>query len=99
MTCPIWQQRSASPSGITFRHHDAAEDARAAGEILSRAMSDTGLTLEDWLWRVRQPIAPKGNQLTGEGNSSGSPSWNRHRVHGRALRPTLAPVERAAGTG
>jgi DNA polymerase III subunit epsilon len=33
---------------ITFRHHDAAEDARAAGMILLRAISDTGIALENW---------------------------------------------------
>lgn len=44
---------------IGFEHHRAAEDARAAGEILLRAVSDTGLSVEDWLRRVRQPITPE----------------------------------------
>lgn len=35
--------------GIQFRHHNAAEDARAAGEILVRALRVTGLTLEEWV--------------------------------------------------
>jgi len=42
--------------GIQFKHHDAAEDARAAGEILLRAISETGLNVEKWLVRVTQPI-------------------------------------------
>jgi DNA polymerase-3 subunit epsilon len=34
--------------GIEFRHHAAGEDARAAGEILLRAIGETGKSLEDW---------------------------------------------------
>lgn len=41
---------------INFKHHDAIEDARAAGEILLRAMRITGLDLDGWLRRVQQPI-------------------------------------------
>jgi DNA polymerase-3 subunit epsilon len=44
--------------GIDFCHHDAAEDARAAGQILVRAIADTGLSLQDWIVRSRQPITP-----------------------------------------
>ncbi len=33
----------AGDLGIQFRHHDAAEDARAAGEIVLRACQHTGL--------------------------------------------------------
>lgn len=42
--------------GIEYQAHDAAEDARAAGEILLRAIDETGLSVEDWLVRVEQPI-------------------------------------------
>ncbi len=41
---------------IEFRHHNAEEDARAAGLILVRAMRHTGLGVQDWLRRVREPI-------------------------------------------
>lgn len=44
--------------GIDFTHHNAQEDARAAGEILVRAMADTGLGIEEWLERVKKPIDP-----------------------------------------
>lgn len=44
---------------ITFRHHAAAEDARAAGAILVRAGADTGLSVDDWLVRVDQPVRPR----------------------------------------
>ena len=43
---------------IEFTHHNAQEDARAAGEILLRAIADTGLGIEDWLERVKKPIDP-----------------------------------------
>jgi len=42
--------------GIQFQPHDALEDARCAGEILLRAIADTGLEPEQWLTRVKQPI-------------------------------------------
>jgi DNA polymerase III subunit epsilon len=44
--------------GIKFTHHDAAEDARACGEIVLQAILDTGIELEDWFDRVSQPIDP-----------------------------------------
>ncbi len=37
---------------IDFRHHEAAEDARAAGLILLQAMAETGLTIEEWFERA-----------------------------------------------
>ncbi len=38
----------ASHLGISFKHHDAEEDARAAGEILLRAIQETGSSAHDW---------------------------------------------------
>ena len=38
--------------GIDFRHHDAAEDARAAGEIVLRACLHTGVDIDGWLERA-----------------------------------------------
>ena len=38
--------------GIAFRHHDAVEDARAAGEIVLSACLRTGLDIEDWRARL-----------------------------------------------
>ena len=39
----------AGDLGIDFRHHDAAEDARAAGEIVLRACLHTGSDIDGWL--------------------------------------------------
>lgn len=58
--------------GIVFQHHDAAEDARATGMILLKAIEESGLSLEDWIIRSGQPITltPQG-RITREGNPDG----------------------------
>jgi DNA polymerase-3 subunit epsilon len=58
--------------GYTFNHHDALEDAKAAGNILLAAMAHTGLNLDAWLTRVQQRIAPTLEQrIAREGNPDG----------------------------
>lgn len=52
---------------IEFNHHDAKEDARACGEILLKAIELSGLTIEEWLERSKQPLS----LLTMTGNSEG----------------------------
>ena len=47
----------AAKLGIKFGHHDALEDARAAGTILLRAISESGIGIEDWLVKSVQPLA------------------------------------------
>lgn len=42
--------------GHEFTHHDALEDAKAAAQVLLAAIKKTGLSVEDWLLRVEQPI-------------------------------------------
>jgi len=60
----------ADELGIRFNHHVAGEDARVSGEILLRAITETGISLHDWLVRVnkridlslgREKIPRKGN--------------------------------------
>lgn len=46
----------AARFGIEFVHHDASEDARAAGLVLLHAIRETGIALEDWFTRVEQAI-------------------------------------------
>jgi len=48
--------RVAECLGIEFQHHNAQEDASAAGEILIRAITATSISVADWLTRVQQPI-------------------------------------------
>lgn len=47
----------ASTFEITFEHHDALEDARAAGEILLRAIAHTGSTAAEWCSLVNMPLS------------------------------------------
>ena len=61
----------AAHCGVVFRHHDALEDARAAGQVLLRAISETGLNVEDWLTRADQPIDPQGSRPRRSGNPDG----------------------------
>lgn len=58
--------------GYHFKHHDALEDAKAAGNIILAAIAQTGLNLDDWLTRVRQPIDPNFEQrIARDGNPDG----------------------------
>ncbi len=43
--------------GITFRHHDALEDARAAGLIMLRAIEDSGIDVDGWFDRCAAPVS------------------------------------------
>jgi DNA polymerase III subunit epsilon len=62
----------ASRLGISYRAHDALEDARCAGVVMLRAMAESGLDLDKWLTRVRQPIDPQsGQRIVREGNPEG----------------------------
>ena len=61
-----------SAIGYTFNHHDALEDAKAAGNIILAAIARTGLNLDAWLTRVRQPIDQNHPQrIVRDGNSDG----------------------------
>jgi DNA polymerase-3 subunit epsilon len=56
---------------ISFKHHDAEEDARAAGEVMLCAIAETGRSLEDWFVRIKQPIAIADSRIAREGNPDG----------------------------
>ena len=58
--------------GITYIAHDAIEDARAAGEVLLRAIGTSGIELNAWMTRVRQPINPSSAEpIATDGNPDG----------------------------
>lgn len=61
--------------GYEFNHHDALEDAKAAGQVLLTAINETGISLDSWFERVNQPIDPsrssKGSAIRREGNPDG----------------------------
>lgn len=58
--------------GISFQHHNAAEDARAAGEILLHAIRQVGLLPEEWLIRVNKPVGSQSYSIERDGNQSGA---------------------------
>jgi DNA polymerase III subunit epsilon len=65
--------------GIQYKAHDALEDARCAGEILLRAIAETGLSIDHWLERVRQPIDPLAAMAITRAGSADGP------LHGEVL--------------
>jgi len=61
---------------IAFKHHDATEDARAAGEIVLKAIAATGIGLDQWLTLVGRPIGGAGPhshepRVASDGNPEG----------------------------
>jgi len=61
----------ATSLGLVFDHHVAKEDTRAAGEIVLRAIAETGIDITQWLERVKQPITPNSSDIDFEVNRSG----------------------------
>ncbi len=57
--------------GIEYKSHDAVEDARAAGEVLIKAMEQSGLSLETWLDRAYKRISSGGVSFAQEGDPDG----------------------------
>lgn len=65
----------AADLDITFNHHDALEDARAAAEVVLRACRITNTEISDWLHLVNRPIFPPSEQVSvsrPEANPDGS---------------------------
>lgn len=58
--------------GYSFQHHDALEDAKAAGHLVIAAIRDSGISLEDWSKRVMQPISQDNScSIAREGDPDG----------------------------
>lgn len=57
--------------GYEFKHHDALEDAKAAGHVVKAASKIVGLDIEGWLKRVKQPIDPSRASVKREGDHDG----------------------------
>jgi DNA polymerase-3 subunit epsilon len=85
---------------IQFKHHDAREDATAAGEVLLRAMAETGLTVEQWLERVSKPINPfSGAPDSRLGNPDGPLFGEKLVFTGALLLPRRDAADLAAAAG
>lgn len=86
--------------GIEFKHHDAAEDARAAGLIMLRAIADSGLGLEQWLDRVKLTVggATPGSHARA-GNENGVLFGNVVTFTGKLEIPRDLAAQQAASAG
>ncbi len=92
--------RLASEFEISFTHHDAAEDARAAGLLMLRAIADTGYGLEDWLKRVELTISGQvPGRFASEGDPSGPLAGETVVFTGRLEIPRGIAAEAAAKMG
>jgi DNA polymerase-3 subunit epsilon len=59
--------------GYEFRHHDALEDAKAAGFVLLAALRDSQQDIDHWRRRVNQPIDPESSSSGAAVQRDGNP--------------------------
>jgi DNA polymerase-3 subunit epsilon len=59
--------------GYEFRHHDALEDAKAAGYVLLAALRESQQDLDAWKRRVKQPIDPERSSSGAAVHRNGNP--------------------------
>lgn len=59
--------------GYKFKHHDALEDAKASGQVIIAAIEKTGLDIDAWLKRVKQPINPSTSSSIAAIKRDGNP--------------------------
>jgi DNA polymerase-3 subunit epsilon len=86
--------------GYKFKHHDALEDAKAAARIMLAAIAQTGLDLNAWLVRVRQPIDPSlSHGIARHGNPDGELYGEVLVFTGALSMPRREAADLAAGTG
>lgn len=90
--------RLAAEFGIAFDHHDAAEDARAAGLVMQQALASAGLNLVQWLERVEKPVRLDAS-VSREGNAAGPLANETVVFTGKIsmLRAKAADLAAAAG--
>ena len=86
----------AAKLGIEFGHHDALEDARAAGMVLLRAISQSRIGIKDWLAKSRQPI---GRSVKRDGEPAGALYGQCLVFTGALSLPRRVAAEMAARIG
>jgi DNA polymerase-3 subunit epsilon len=89
----------AAHFGVEYKAHDALEDAKCAGLLLLRAIAETGLSPEQWLIRVAQPINPTGCLHTRDGNPDGELFGEVLVFTGMLLIPRSEAADAAAAAG
>lgn len=87
--------------GIDFRHHDAAEDARAAGLIMLRAVAETGTGIAEWIQLFERPSkkAEAYARYAREGDAHGPLAGQVVVFTGALQIPRAQAAEQAAAAG
>ena len=67
-----------SKIGYQFQHHDALEDAKAAGFILLAALRESQQDIDHWHRRVNQPIDPESSSSGSAVQRDGNPEGDLH---------------------
>ncbi|HRO24253.1 MAG TPA: exonuclease domain-containing protein [Promineifilum sp.] len=104
-----WEQFRSSGYGlsnvarelnINFEHHNAVEDARAAGEILLRAIDHSGKNLDEWMIRAYQPMSTlTKSSIARGGNPDGALAGEIIVFTGALNIPRSQAAELAANAG
>ena len=85
--------------GITFQHHNACEDARAAGLVLLRAIEETGIALADWPARAEGRLFPGSASPKRQGIGDGPLTGESLVFTGQIVMVRHEAADRAAAMG
>lgn len=86
--------------GYEFKHHDALEDAKAAGQVILAAIDKTGLDIDAWIYRISKPIGCDSSaSIQREGNSEGEFYGETLVFTGALLIPRAEAAKLAASVG
>jgi DNA polymerase-3 subunit epsilon len=85
--------------GYEFEHHDALEDAKAAGQVILAALKITGMDIESWLNRVNKPIDLVNSAVKREGNAEGELFGETLVFTGALIIPRAEAAYHAASIG
>lgn len=104
----IWTQFAQRGYGLTnlaafleyeFRHHDALEDAKAAGHIVLAALKESGLAINALAERARSPLTPDGSRMRLDGKPEGPLFGERIVFTGALEMPRREAADLAARLG
>lgn len=89
--------------GYEFKHHDALEDAKAAGYVLLAAFRESQQDLDNWVSRVNFPIDPErassGAAIHRDGNPEGDLFGEVMVFTGALQLPRVDAADLAASVG